>query len=192
MQNLNITGITCDSKSTSQQLLIGLANTGTQLLHPSGNLLITDKKGRLLQNVPLKLATILPQTTINYPVEIELNALNTGTYTANVSLEYEGGHSAKYKARFIVPQPQPSTNQALPKSATNQSLPNTGTNHAIQHTMAHDVTPNPALWDGLIPWQYIGGLFVIIITLLVALFLYRRRLFVSRKHFIGRNNMQKR
>lgn len=120
-EKLNVTGITYDRKSTSQNLLVGLANTGTQIIHPSGILQISAKEGKLLQNVPMKLAAILPQTAISYPVSIENHALNSGTYTASISLSYEGGHHVSYETTFVTSLPQPVTNQSIPKPVTNQS-----------------------------------------------------------------------
>jgi Bacterial protein of unknown function (DUF916) len=121
VEKLNVTGITYNQKSTSQNLLVGLANTGTQIIHPSGNLQVSDKKGHLLQNVPLKLAAILPQTAISYPVSIQNNALNSGTYTASISLSYEGGHHVSYETTFVASLPQPVTGRSIPKPVTNQS-----------------------------------------------------------------------
>jgi hypothetical protein len=181
VQKLNVAGITYNRKSTPQSLLIGLSNIGTQILHPSGNLQVTDKKGRLLQNIPLKLAAILPQTAINYPVPIDPNTLSGGTYIFSVSLEYEGGHSVQYKAHFMVPQSQPSMNQTSPKPATGQASPNPGADHTI---ISHNVFPNPASFAGL-PWRYMGGI-LIIMMLLVTLFLWRRRPSISYRRFLGR------
>jgi len=178
VEKLNVTGITYDGKSASQRLLIGLANTGTQMIHPAGSLQVTDKERRLLQNVPLKLAAILPQTAINYPVGIVSNALNSGPYRASVSLGYEGGHTTKYEASFVVPRPQPSTKQTLPKSATSQILPKPVTNQAIPRAVSDIATPyrSPAFFNILTPWYYIVGL-LIIMLILAAMFPWSRRLY---------------
>jgi hypothetical protein len=169
VEKLNITGITYDRKSTSQNLLVGLANTGTQMVHPSGILQISDKKGILLQNVPLKLAAILPQTAINYPVSLENTVLNSGTYTARISLSYEGGHNVNYKTNFVVSLAQTATNQIVPNSVTSQTPL-----HAVSRTTASNA--NPFSFDRLTSWHYIPILLVIIL-LFVVLLPWRRKLY---------------
>lgn len=169
VEKLNVTGITYDRKSASQNLLVGLANTGTQMVHPSGILQISAKKGRLLQNVPLKLAAILPQTAISYPVSIENTVLNSGTYTARISLSYEGGHNVSYKTNFVVSLAQIATNQIVPKSVTSQAPL-----HAVSRTTASNA--NPFSFNAPTLWHYIPIL-LIIMLLFAVLLLWRRKLY---------------
>jgi len=162
VEKLDVTGITYDQKSMSQNLLVGLANTGTQIIHPSGILQISDKKGKLLQNVPMKLAAILPQTAISYPVSIENNVLNSGTYTASISLSYEGGHHVSYKTTLAIFLSQPVTSRSIPKPVTNQSSLRT-----VSGTTAS--SSNSFLFNTLTLWHSIPILLVIMLLCVVLL-----------------------
>ena len=169
VEKLNVTGIIYDRKSTSQNLLVGLANTGTQMVHPSGILQISDKKGRLLQNVPMKLAAILPQTAINYPLSIESSALNSGIYTARLSLSYEGGHNVSYETSFAVSLPQIATDQIASKSVMNR----TPLHPVSKTTTSHS---NLFSFNTLTLWHFIPALLVIAL-LFAVLLLWRRKLY---------------
>jgi hypothetical protein len=68
VEQLAATGIQPGGANNYQTLLVGLRNTGTTMLKPSGEMQVTDSQGQLVQNLPMKFATFLPQTEINYPV----------------------------------------------------------------------------------------------------------------------------
>jgi len=74
-----------------QQLLLKLQNSGNTMLKPSGSLQVTDGKGRTLQNLALKLDTLLPQTSIDYPVAVQDQAIGAGDYQAALTLDYGQG-----------------------------------------------------------------------------------------------------
>ncbi len=169
VEKLSVTRIIYDRKSTSQNLLVGLANSGTQMLHPSGILQISDKKGILRQSVSMKLAAILPQTAINYPVSIENTVLNSGIYTARISLSYEGGHNVSYETNFIISPAQPVTNHIVPKSITSQASLRT-----VSGTTASN--SNWFSFDTLTSWHSTPALLVIIL-LFVVLLPWRRKLY---------------
>jgi len=83
VEKLTTRGINYDNESRYQRLLITLTNAGTQLLHPSGYLHVLNDQGRLVQNLKLQLDTFVPQTTINYPANIQHKPLSPGKrYTA--------------------------------------------------------------------------------------------------------------
>jgi hypothetical protein len=101
---LNATRVQYDEKSRYQRLLVGLENTGTQLLHPLGSLQITNDREHLLQSIPLKLNTFLPQTAIDYPVYMQHKALTPGkTYTIKLALAYEGQRALNYTTALTIP-----------------------------------------------------------------------------------------
>ena len=85
-----------------QTLLVQLTNSGSTLLRPSGTLAVTDASGRRLQHIPLKLDTLLPLTTIDYPIFMEGTALGEGSYVADLVLQYGGGHQLDYSSRFVI------------------------------------------------------------------------------------------
>jgi Bacterial protein of unknown function (DUF916) len=101
VEKLGISSVTYDDKSIFQRLLLGLTNSGTQLLYPSGYIQILNGSGQIVQNLPLKLRTFLPQTSIRYPVYIQHHQLPLGKrYTAKVSLRYGHDYSLNYSTTF--------------------------------------------------------------------------------------------
>ncbi len=158
VEKLNATGVTYDTASSYQRVLVGLANTGTQLLHPSGSLQVTDASGQQLQNVPMKLDTFLPQTAIDYPVYMQHQALAPGTYTAILSLGYEGNHQLNYTTSFVVPRPQLQKNSSIPS------------------VIADLVTPSADFFSALTPWHYVAAIFLLFFVL-SALFFWGRKLY---------------
>jgi hypothetical protein len=160
MEKLNVTGITYDTENTYQRVLIKLNNTGTQLLHPYGNLQVLDTTGQLLQNEPLQLDTFLPQNSINYPVYIHHDILDPGTYTASVHLNYEHNHSLNYVANFVIPIPSLQKNTSIPR------------------VISDLVTLKPDLFHSLTPVQYLVGI-AILLALLWSLFSLSKKLYLS-------------
>ena len=154
LERLNATAVQYDEKSHYQRLLVGLENVGTQLLHPSGNLLITDDQGHLLQNIPMKLNTFLPQTAIDYPVYIRHTALIPGKiYTVKLTMVYEGQHTLHY-----------TTTIALPST---HKIPLINTNI--------DLVPTPGSTGSSFFWYYIAGGSALFLGLTVFLFVRLRR-----------------
>jgi hypothetical protein len=114
VEQLKATTIRYDTDSQYQRLSVGLQNTGTQLLHPIGDLQIFTSNGLLFETIPLKLDTFLPQTAINYPIYIQNKPLPTGNdYLAKLSLRYEHNHILKYTGTFQVPLVLKKTNVPL-------------------------------------------------------------------------------
>jgi hypothetical protein len=151
VEHLDATDISYDAESTHQRLLVALANTGTQLLHPSGSLQVTDDQKQLLQNIPITMDTFLPQTSIDYPVYIQHKALALGkTYTATLHLTYEHHHTLNYVTSFYTPLPKggPITNIV-------QSL----------------VTPpSDNIFSILTPWHYVIALCILFLILSTSFF----------------------
>ena len=172
VEKLDATGVTYDTASHYQRVLVGLKNTGTQFLHPSGSLQVTDAAGQQLQNVPMKLYAFLPQTSIDYPVYMHHDALNPGTYTAILSLKYEGSHRLKYTASFVVPRPQ------LQK------------NHAIPSIVANLVTPDADFFSALTPWHYVAAICLLFLVL-SSLFFWSQRLSRSSTNWRQKFNRKK-
>ncbi|GCE15224.1 WxL protein peptidoglycan domain-containing protein [Tengunoibacter tsumagoiensis] len=106
VEDLQATGVSYDSGSNYQRVLVDLQNNGNQLLYPSGTLQILDEHKRTLQDLPLSLQTFLPQTSISYPVYMQKIALTAGKrYTAMVHLIYGHEHTLNYTTLFQVPFP---------------------------------------------------------------------------------------
>src|SRR4051794_20136534 len=68
-----------------QQVITHIANTGNQLVKPTGRVTVLKSNGDLVQTLPFKMDTFLPQTAIDYPLLLK-KALAPGDYKANVTL----------------------------------------------------------------------------------------------------------
>jgi hypothetical protein len=159
LEKLNATGISYDTASTYQKVLVTLKNAGTQLLHPYGNLQVLNTTGQIIRDEPLQLDTFLPQTAINYPVYIHHNALSPGTYTAKVHLNYEHNHTMNYVASFVIPMPPIQKNTRIPR------------------VISDLVTLQPDLFHALTPGQYLVGI-VILLAVLWSMFSGGRQLYL--------------
>ena len=100
------TGVQAGGQNGYQQLLLGLNNTGTVMLKPSGTLQVANAQGQVLKTISLKLDTFLPQTAINYPVAITGQALGPSDYQATLTLTYGHGQTLHYSTRFTITQQQ--------------------------------------------------------------------------------------
>ncbi len=92
IEQLIATGIQPGGENAHQNMLVGLRNTGNTMLKPVGTLHVTDSHGHLIQNLAVKLDTLLPHTSINYPVYLKGTALGAGTYQAELTLTYGHKH----------------------------------------------------------------------------------------------------
>jgi hypothetical protein len=172
VEELKATGITYDETSSYQRVLVGLANTGTQFLHPSGSFQVTNAAGQQLQNVPMILQAILPQTSIDYPVYMHHQALAPGTYTAILRLGYEDRHQLNYTTSFVVPRPQLQKNSSVPS------------------VISDLVTPNADFFSALTPWHYVTAICVLF-CVLSTLFFWSQRLYKSRVNWRQKFNSRK-
>jgi hypothetical protein len=158
--HLEARGIHYDKKSTYQRVLVTLNNTGTQLLHPFGSLQITNTRGQHVQDISLKLNALLPQISIDYPVNILHKALQPGEYKALLILHYEPDNVVILKTSFDVPTPEKKSNSVFQKMLNLVTLPGQSSSDL----------PN---------WYYIAGIAVILALLggiFSGLFIWNRRL----------------
>lgn len=132
VERLDVTGITAGGEQGHQTLALGLRNSGTVMLKPSGTLRIATVAGQELQTLPVRMDTFLPDTAIEYPVFIE-QALGAGEYRATLTLSYGAGRETRYTTTFSITSaqvgqvfqgrpkltPPPVTNQVAP---ANQAL----------------------------------------------------------------------
>jgi hypothetical protein len=156
IEQMIATNIQAGGSEGYQTLELGLSNTGTVMLKPAGSLQVADTDGHLLQNLSLKLNTFLPQTSINYPVNVQSKALGVGTYQARLTLTYGHGHVLNYMTTFTV------TLQQL-KQVFKNTPP----------------LPSPDLggnfFDTLSPWHFVIGL-VLLVMLISSLLFWGQRL----------------
>ena len=97
VEQLDVTGIQAGGGQGYQTVLVGLRNRGTGLIKPAGTLTLTDTTGQEVQHLRLTLDTVLPDTTIQYPVAVARQALGAGTYHATLDLTY-GAHGVTHYA----------------------------------------------------------------------------------------------
>jgi hypothetical protein len=146
VEKLKAVTLRYDTDSQYQRLSVGLENTGTQLLHPTGNLQIRSSDGRLFENIPLKLDTFLPQTAIDYPIYIHNKPLPVGkNYLAQLFLHYEHNHTLNYSTTFEVP--------VLLKKT-------------VPPLLSHLVTANTVdFFNFLTSWRCLAGIFILFLLL---------------------------
>ena len=77
--------VTTGGQRGFQQVITHVANTGNQLLKPTGRVTVLKANGDLVQALPFKMDTFLPQTAIDFPLLLK-KALPPGDYKANVTL----------------------------------------------------------------------------------------------------------
>lgn len=160
VEKLQATGIQYDTQSDYQRLLVGLGNTGTQILHPSGSLLVLDDQGKQVQNIAIKMSAFLPQTSINYPAYIQHTALPLGkSYTAKLHLQYEGNNVLDFTGAFTVPLP--------PIKAT---LANT-----VQNFVKAPLPTLGDFFEQLSPWHYAAGILALFFCM--GGLVWRRKIF---------------
>ena len=106
IEQMKITGIQAGGSNGYQSLLIGMANTGNQMLKPYGTLSVSNAQGQPLQSLNVKLNTILPDTSIDYPAYVQKQALAPGDYQVSLHLNY--GHSKRldYTSKLTITQKQ--------------------------------------------------------------------------------------
>lgn len=91
LEDLNITGVQAGGYHGYQTVVIGLSNTGNVMLKPYGTLQVMDEHNNVLQNIALRVDTLLPATQINYTVNVQHKALDVGNYRAIIHLTYGHG-----------------------------------------------------------------------------------------------------
>jgi hypothetical protein len=106
VEQMAASGVQAGGQNGYQQLLLGLSNTGTVMLKPSGSLQVSDAQGQVLKKIALKLDTFLPQTSIKYPVTITGQGLGPGNYQALLTLMYGQGQVLHYTTPFTISQQQ--------------------------------------------------------------------------------------
>lgn len=70
-----------------QFLNLGLTNSGNVMIKPTGTLTVRDSTGQTVVDKSLQLDTLIPGTSIAYPVSLSA-ALQPGSYTAEVDFHY--------------------------------------------------------------------------------------------------------
>ena len=163
VESLSITGIQSGGYHGYQSVIIGLSNSGNVMLKPYGTLQVQNTHGQVLQNIPLRLDTLLPATQINYAVNVQHTALDIGSYRAVIDLTY--GHGKQ----LHVVQPFSVTGAQISQVFGDQGGP--------LHYAGYQVAPSTIVLIGI-------GLIVLLAGTLFSLYMVARTsiMSVERKH----------
>ncbi len=85
----SIGNVTTGGSKGFQKVIVHFANTGNVLVKPRGTVTILDKTGNVVEALPFKMDSFLPQTAIDYPLLLK-KALAAGDYEAAVRLVVPG------------------------------------------------------------------------------------------------------
>jgi hypothetical protein len=92
VQKVTVTGLTAAGRPGYQTLLIGISNAGNTLVKGNGRLIVSAAGGGQVLNQAFALDTLVPQTSIQFPVYTQ-KRLPAGQYSGAVQLSYGSGHS---------------------------------------------------------------------------------------------------
>ncbi len=151
VEQLDVLNLAFGGHDSQQILYLNLRNSGTELLRPSGSLVILDEAGERVQNSRFRIDTFLPDTEIEYPIYIESEALIAGNYTADLSLRYgETGQTYTNQLDFSISE---ASNVQIfeGRDALESPIPN----------QADAITQERPMWQ----WLMFGGLAVILMGL---------------------------
>lgn len=90
IERVAVTGTRPGSEGGFPAVEIGLVNAGNVIVKPHLRLHITDENGKALLDRRVVLDSLVPETSISYPVILR-RSLPTGSYRADVSLDYGRG-----------------------------------------------------------------------------------------------------
>jgi LPXTG-motif cell wall-anchored protein len=142
-----------------QQVLVHFSNDGNMLVKPTGSVTIL-QGGKAIEQLPFKMDTFLPQTSIDYPVLLK-KALAAGEYQTKVSLSYPtpAGGRKTITASPTLKISDENVKQVFTSAAPQKPPVGSGATDAGSST----------------PWALIGGIAAAMLLLLLVLWLLLRR-----------------
>ena len=96
------TGLQVGKWGNYQTIQLGLRNTGTVIVKPTGTLLVLGAHHRLVKRTHLEIDTFLPRTSIQYPIFVKGPKLANGKYTALLTLHYGANSVTRWHTTFNV------------------------------------------------------------------------------------------
>ena len=152
--------VTTGGQRGFQQVIVHIASTGNALVKPTGRVTIFDSKSKLVESLPFKMDTFLPQTAIDYPLLLK-RALPAGDYVASVTLKAAGAPTVTAKPSFSVSSAD--VKQVFTSASPTQAPPGIASNGSSK------------------PWALIGAAAAgLLVVLLLLIWLLRFRLWLSR------------
>jgi hypothetical protein len=166
--SLRVTGAQMAQVDGLPTLTLSLVNDGASLLKAQGDVTMMDATGKPVLTSKVALDTLVPQTTIAYPVQADPPSL-PGTYRVHVSLDFGGAAPAVYDGNVTVTAAPTAT-----ASTTGRTRPTAAGNTTAASAPAATATKSGgdsslvAILGGIV-----GGLVSLVIGM--AIFLIRSR-----------------
>jgi hypothetical protein len=142
VEQVTVGGITAAVEQGLQTFVLSLRNEGTHMVKPTGSLRVLDGQGEELRRMSLQLDTFLPETTIDFPLIVQGEALPDGEYSVILDLRYGQKGATGYRGSVAIsreqvaqlyeaagqqlpPLPEPATGseQVQPQAPQSQALP---------------------------------------------------------------------
>jgi Bacterial protein of unknown function (DUF916) len=158
--------VTTGGSKGFQKVFLHVSNVGNVLAKPTGAVTIYTAGGALVQTLPFKMDTFLPQTSIDYPILLK-KALPAGDYQASVRLRVPGFASGA--AKVVTSSPSFTVSDADVKQVFSSSQPTQAPPTATTSSSSSSSSSLPT-------WAYaaIGAAILAVLVLLVVLLLRRR------------------
>jgi hypothetical protein len=99
--SLKITGAQIAEVDGLPTLTLAIQNDGNALIKPQGSVTVLDAAGKTVMNTPLALDTLVPQSTITYPVQADPPAV-PGAYKVHATLDFGGSTPALFDGPITV------------------------------------------------------------------------------------------
>jgi hypothetical protein len=106
MEQIDVMGIAAGGQGGYQTLAIGMSNSGNVMLKPTGRLLVSDDAGTQVQDLQFSMDTFLPETAVDFPLFVENQALPTGEYLADLTLQYGENQESTHQLSFTITEAQ--------------------------------------------------------------------------------------
>jgi hypothetical protein len=159
--SFKIGGVKTGGQRGFQEVVTHIANNGNVLVKPTGSVTILNKQGTVLQVLPFKMDTFLPETAVDYPLLLK-KALPPGDYSATVKLTVPGVSGAAGKV--ITAHPAFSISKQDVRQVFTSAAPQTPPPGAVGASSTSKK-----------PWLLIGAAAGGVVVLLLLLWLFRRR-----------------
>lgn len=102
VQRITLSGVRASGRPGYQTLLIGLANAGNTLVKGAGAMRVSRAGGGVVLGQHFPLDTLVPDTSIAYPVYVRGRRLGPGHYVAYLTVRYGAGHVVRGTFPFTI------------------------------------------------------------------------------------------
>ncbi len=170
--SLRITGAQVADVDGLPTLTLAVQNDGATLVKSHGDVTMTDAAGKTVLSSQLTLDTLVPQTTIAYPVQ-EDPPTTLGTYHVHATLDFGGNAPAVFDGPVVITA-RPTTAPAAPSgrarpTAAAAAAPVAAPAVVTAPVQRDGISPLVAILSGLI------GAFVVVMGGVIALLIRSRK-----------------